>query len=182
MNMFPALQERGSWAHGHFTKWIHCFPPSHTLWAFKKGILFKATVCHFLGHFHCYIQKQQVRHSACPCFMPKWNTEMTSQSRPILLCYHPWAKKAPTSLFWKGTTSEGKIQGQKLFHDLNQGSSKSLLMPKKFEGFRSTLSSCNLPLFLWRAIIQFSNYNSAVISNAMGFYFLEWNFYFIKYE
>ena len=59
------------------------------------------------------------------CLLGKWNTEMTSQSKlDSFACIVIHAtKKRPTSLFWKGTTSEPKNPDQKLFRHSKQGSS-----------------------------------------------------------
>ena len=56
--------------------------------------------------------------SVCACFMREWNPEMTSQSKldPFYCIAVHGPKKCPTSLLWKGTTSEGKINaGAKTF-------------------------------------------------------------------
>ena len=75
--------------------------------------------------------------SACACFVSEWNTEMTSQSKLdpfscIIAIHGP--KKHPTSFLWKGTTSEGKIQGQNFFAKVTEGSSEGLLLKKKILG------------------------------------------------
>jgi len=56
--------------------------------------------------------KQYMNYALC-----EWNTEMTSQSEldPFSCIVVHGPKKCPTSLLWKGTTSEGKIKGQKTF-------------------------------------------------------------------
>ena len=71
--------------------------------------------------------------SVCACFAFEWKTQTMSQSKldPFFCIVVHRPKKHPTSLLWKGITSEGKIQGQKLFLQSNQGSSKSLFMWKK---------------------------------------------------
>ena len=48
------------------------------------------------------------------------------------------AKKCPTSLLWNGTTSEGKIQSQKLFCHSKQDSSETLFMQQKILGVSGT--------------------------------------------
>ena len=70
------------------------------------------------------------------CFLGEWNPEMTSQSKldPFSCTVVHGPKKRPTSLLWKGTTTEWKIQGQKLFRRGKQSSSESLFMRKNFGG------------------------------------------------
>ena len=64
------------------------------------------------------------------------NTEMTSQSKldpfSCIVVHEP--EKRPTSLLWKGTTSEGKIQGHELFRPSKQGGSHSLFKQKYLGG------------------------------------------------
>ena len=64
------------------------------------------------------------------------NTEMTSQSKldpfSCIVVHEP--EKRPTSFLWKGTTSKGKIQGQKLFRPSKQGGSQSLFKQKNLGG------------------------------------------------
>jgi len=80
--------------------------------------------------------KKESSLSVCACFARERNTEMTSQSvpdPPSCTAIHG-AKRCPTPLFKKGTTSEGKIPGQKRFPLSKQGSSESLFLRKKFWG------------------------------------------------
>jgi len=79
--------------------------------------------------------------SACACFVSEWNTEMTSQSKLdpfscIIAIHGP--KKCPTSSPRKGTTSEGKIQGQKPPCQSNWGQQRRFITEKKnIGGFNS---------------------------------------------
>jgi len=113
-----------------------------------KKKVFCAKLCHFMSHFWHYIQKQYLNQafckkesclflslslSLCACLACEWHTEMKSQYKldPFSCIVVHGPKKRPTSLLWKGATSKGKIEGQKLFCQSNQGSGESLVMRKK---------------------------------------------------
>ena len=118
------------------------------LWAtiIKKGYSVQSSAI-FWVTFSCYNQKQymnqafcekrKLSHSVCASFARKWKAEMMSQSKlnPFSCIVVPGPKKCPTTLIWKGTTSEGIIQGQKLLHQSIQGSSESLFMWKGLTHF-----------------------------------------------
>ena len=76
-------------------------------------------------------KKKAISLSVYACFAREGNTEMMSPSKltrfSCIVVHGP--KKLP-----KGTTSEGKIRGQKLLRQSNQGTSESLFMRKKFWG------------------------------------------------
>ena len=76
-------------------------------------------------------KKEAISLSVYACFAREGNIEMTSPSKltqfSCIVVHGP--KKLP-----KGTTSEGKIRGQKRFRQSNQGTSESLFMRKTFWG------------------------------------------------
>ena len=95
------------------------------------------------------------------CFAGEWNTKMTSQSKldPFSCIVVQGPEKRPTSLLWKGTTSEGKIQGQKLFALVNRAVAKLYLSEKKLEwggGGSGTLSELEKQLFSRDILLTFA--------------------------
>ena len=125
-------------------KSIHFFLPlTHSrLWSLKS--VFCAKLCNFQRHFCCCIQKQETNQafckkrklslSVCACFVREWNTESQSRLDPFSCVIFHWPKNCPTSLFWKGTTSEEKIQGHKLFRYSKQDSCERLFLQKNYLG------------------------------------------------
>ena len=108
-------------------------------WSLKKGTLCKAQPFSESLLFHpkmnqaiCKTRKLSL--FLYTCFELEWNNEMTSQSKldPFSCIVVHGPRKPPTSLLCKGTTSEGKMQGQKLFRQSNQGSNESSFMWKRF--------------------------------------------------
>ena len=83
----------------------------------KKGYSVQSSAI-FWVYFGCDIQKQYKNQafckkkklylSVCPCFAREWNTDMTWQSKldPFSCIVVHGPKKRPTSLLWKGTTTE----------------------------------------------------------------------------
>ena len=59
---------------------------------------------------------------------------MASESKLGPFSIGHWSEKRPTSLLLKDTTSEEKIEGQKLFRHSKQDISESLFSEKKFGG------------------------------------------------
>ena len=86
------------------------------------------------------------------CFVGKWNPEMASQRKldpfSCIVTHGPKLERRPTFLLWKGTTPEGKIQGQKLFRQSKQGSSESLFMRKKIFGASGSLRLTQITILL----------------------------------
>ena len=73
------------------------------------------------------------------CFVGKWNPEVMPLSKldPLSCIAIHRPKKCPTSVPFKGTISEGKIQDQKRFHHSEQGRTKSLFTQKNIWGLEA---------------------------------------------